>query len=94
MLEWFVIVTIGLYSTIEIVKPTYEYFGVPFLGNVWVNWFGVSYLIFAIYTLLFRILMKEQLLYQRRLASTRFWLFSVIATLIVVGPIINGKNLF
>ncbi|WP_225230079.1 hypothetical protein [Ureibacillus galli] len=49
--EIITLLAVGLLFTIYILKPIYKRFGIEFIGNVWVNWFGVSYLLFVLYTI-------------------------------------------
>nr|ACF35641.1 unknown [Lysinibacillus sphaericus] len=46
------------------------------MGNVWVNWFGVSYILFVMYTLIAALfLFKKSILFKQRLTSVFFGLF-------------------
>ncbi|MFK0524010.1 hypothetical protein ACINKY_17560 [Paenibacillus illinoisensis] len=42
---------IGFILTENVLTYIYEYYDIPFMGNVWVNWFGVSYFCFFICTI-------------------------------------------
>lgn len=41
---------IGFILTENVLGVIYEKFGISFMGNVWVNWFGLSYLLYFFYT--------------------------------------------
>lgn len=86
---------VGFISTVYLLKPIYESLGINFMGNVWVNWFGFAYILFALYTLIMAFfIFKESDFFQRRLSSVRFWLFFVAASFVVFAPFITGENPF
>ena len=73
--EIFAILAIGLTFTIYVLQPIYESFGIKFMGNVWVNWFGMSYILFVFYTLIVALfLFKHSILFKQRRKSVLFWL--------------------
>ena len=93
--EIFVLLTIGLLITLYILKPVYEYYGISFIGNVWVNWFGVAYIFFVLYTLIFGLfIFKENHVYKQRLTSILFWLIFIGSNYVVFIPFITGENPF
>ncbi|MGY3715884.1 hypothetical protein ACWE42_10205 [Sutcliffiella cohnii] len=95
LVEITIMLAVGLLVTFTILKPIYEHFGIAFLGNVWVNWFGVSYLFFVFYTVIGRFLLcKNSVLFKHRINSVLFWLFFVGATYVVFIPFIKGENPF
>ena len=92
--EIFVLLTIGLLITFYILKPVYEYYGISFIGNVWVNWFGVAYIFFVLYTLIFGFIFKGNHVYKQRLTSILFWLLFIGSNYVVFIPFITGENPF
>ncbi|WP_054708249.1 hypothetical protein [Bacillus sp. JCM 19041] len=52
ILEVFAFLLIGFPFTIFVMQPIYESYGIPFMGNMWVNWFGIAYTLFVLYSLL------------------------------------------
>jgi hypothetical protein len=93
--EMFAFLVIGFIVTIKILGPIYEGFGVHFSGNVWVNWFGVSYILFVLYTIIVGLfLMKNERLFKQRLTSTFFWLLFIGSNYVVFIPFIKGENPF
>lgn len=52
LIEIIAISSVGLLFTVYILKPIYENFRILFIRNVWVNWFGVSYILFVLSTLI------------------------------------------
>ena len=93
--EIFVLLIVGLLITLYILKPVYEYYGITFIGNVWVNWFGVAYIFFVLYTLIFGLfIFKENHVYKQRLTSILFWLIFIGSNYVVFIPFITGENPF
>jgi hypothetical protein len=86
---------IGLLFTVYILSHIYENFGIQFTGNVWVNWFGVSYIFFVLYSLVFDLcISKESILYKQRISWTLFWLVFIASNYVVFIPFIKRENPF
>lgn len=95
LIEIIASLSIGLLFTIYILGPIYENFGILFTGNIWVNWFGVSYILFVLYTLIVGLcISKESILFKKRLASVFFWLTFIGSNYVVFIPFIKGENPF
>jgi len=94
LIEIIVILSIGLLFTLIILRPIYENFGIQFTGNVWVNWFGVSYILFVLYSLIGLYISKESTLFRKRLTSVFFWLIFIGSNYVVFIPFIKGENPF
>ncbi|MFJ9462236.1 hypothetical protein [Viridibacillus arvi] len=95
IIEIIVILSIGLLFTIYILRPIYENFGIQFTGNVWVNWFGVSYILFVLYSLIVGLVIsRESILFKQRLTSVLFWLIFIGSNYVVFIPFIKGGNPF
>lgn len=78
LIEITVILSIGLLFTVNILRPIYENFGIQFTGNLWVNWFGVSYILYVLYSLIVSLcIYKESILFKQRLRSILFWLIFI-----------------
>ncbi|MFJ7889255.1 hypothetical protein ACIQYL_14345 [Lysinibacillus xylanilyticus] len=89
------LLAIGLLFTVYVLKPIYEGFGINFMGNVWVNWFGVSYILFVLYTLIVALfLFKNSILFKQRLTSVFFWLIFIGVNYVVFIPFVKGENPF
>lgn len=86
---------VGFICTIYLLKPIYESFGIDFMGNVWVNWFGFAYILYALYTLIMAFfILKQSDFFKQRLSSVTFWLFFVVANIVLFAPFIKGENPF
>ena len=94
LIEIIAILSIGLLFTVYILKPIYENFGIQIIGNVWVIWFGVSYILFFFYTLIVFCISNERFLIKKRLTSVFFWLTFFGANYVVFIPFIKGENPF
>lgn len=89
------ILLMGFLLTELLLWPIYEKYGIPFTGNVWVNWLGVSYLLFVAYTLIVGLyILKKSLLFKKRRTSILFWLLFVASNYVVFIPFIKGENPF
>lgn len=95
LIEIIAILSIGSLFTAYILRPIYENFGIQFTGNVWVNWFGVSYILFVLYSLIVGLcISKESVLFKKRLTSVLFWLIFIGSNYVVFMPFIKGENPF
>mgnify|MGYP003434814689 CR=1 FL=1 len=95
LIEIFALLLIGLLFTLYILRPIYENYGISFSGNVWVNWFGVAYIFFVLYTLIFGLfIFKGNNLFKQRLTSVIFWLLFIGSNYVVFIPFITGENPF
>ena len=95
LIEIFALLLIGLLFTLYILRPIYENYGISFSGNVWVNWFGVAYIFFVLYTLIFGLfIFKGNNLFKQRLTSVIFWLLFIGSNYVVFIPFIKGENPF
>ncbi|MEQ6855907.1 hypothetical protein AAHH17_15610 [Lysinibacillus capsici] len=95
LLEIIVILSIGLLFTTYILRPIYENFGIQFTGDVWVNWFGLSYILFVFYSLIVGIfIFQESNIFKQRRTSVLFWLIFIGSNYVVFIPFIKGENPF
>jgi hypothetical protein len=93
--ELFTLLAAGFLVTVCMLKPAYENYGIEFMGNVWVNWFGVTYLLFVFYTLIAGLFIaKGSLLYNQRMSSIFFWLLFLGSNYVVFVPFLKGENPF
>ena len=94
LLEIIVILLIGLLFTTSILRPIYENFGIQFTGNVWVNWFGLSYILFVLYSLIVGLfIFRENILFKQRRTSVLFGSFYWFE-LCSFYPFYKGENPF
>lgn len=95
ILELTTFLVVGLLATLYVLSDIYESVGIEFIGNVWVNWFGVSYFLFVIYTIITGLLLKEYTDYFiQRLKSRIFWLLFIGSMYIIFIPFVKGDNPF
>lgn len=86
---------IGFILTEKVLRVIYESFGIAYTGNVWVNWFGVSFLLYFFYTMIRRgFIHYKNKLYKERTSSIIFWLFFLASLYVVFIPFIKGENPF
>ncbi|AEI40518.1 hypothetical protein [Paenibacillus mucilaginosus] len=92
-IELIIAFIIGLILTINVLPPVFEYFGIDFTGNVWVNWFGVSILLFSLSSIV-RWKIKKTNLLNERITSILFWLLFAASVYVVFIPFVKGENPF
>ncbi|MBP3950913.1 hypothetical protein [Bacillus suaedae] len=94
-IELLFFLVLGLYLTSDFAGRFYGSYGIEFMGNIWVNWFGISYFLFVIYTIIMGVfLFKEVTFYKRLLRSNIFWLLFIVSIYIILVPFIKGENPF
>lgn len=87
--------SIGFIVTYYFLSMIYEQNGIGFYGNVWVNWFGVSFLIYFIYTVIAGLFInKKNDVFITRIKSTSFWVLFIVSLYVVFIPFIKGMNPF
>jgi len=89
-----IFLVVGYIFTVSILSVIYENIGVLFRGNVWVNWFGVSYLFFFLYTVTRYMFNKDYHLMKNRMTSILFWILFLVSVYVIVIPFIKGQNPF
>ena len=95
LLKVIVYLCVGLLLTVGVLQGIYERFGIPFQGEVWVNWFGVSYLVYFFVTMIYGIwIHPKNDKFQRRVRSIFFWVLFVGAVYVVGVPFWKGENPF
>ncbi|MBS4171724.1 hypothetical protein KHA87_00395 [Bacillus sp. FJAT-49736] len=86
--------SIGLLCTVYILRPVYENNGIQFTGNVWVDWFGVSYILFVLFSLIVGLCISKESIYKQRLTSIIFWFIFIGSNYVVFIPFLKEENLF
>lgn len=95
MFKILIFLVIGFFLTQYGLKRTYESFGISFTGDVWVNWFGVSYLLFFLYTITIGIFINKNNNSSKNLKSSFFfWLLFIGSIYVIFIPFIKGENPF
>ncbi|RNA67115.1 hypothetical protein [Alteribacter keqinensis] len=93
--EAFIFLGLGLVVTLLVLRDIYEGFGIMFLGNTWVTWFAVSFLLFAVYSLAAKfVFVKSNEFYRKRIRSISFLVGFAGALYIVTVPFFKGELLF
>jgi hypothetical protein len=94
-LKILVFLVIGFILTTNVLSGIYENFGISFTGDVWVNWFGVSYLLYFLYTIIRGLLInKLNQFFKERITSISFWVLFIGSVYVVFIPFIKGENPF
>lgn len=83
---------IGFFLTEKVLSNVYEHAGIAYSGNIGVVWFGVSFILFCLYTLLRTyIFAKNSPLLNERITSLTFWVVFICSVYFVVSPFIRGE---
>ncbi len=94
-IELLFFLALGFYLTISIASNFYGKYGIEFMGNIWVNWFGISYFIFGVYVAIMGLfLLRDVKFYNQFLKSKVFWLLFVGSIYIILVPFFKGENPF
>lgn len=92
LLEMIIFLTVGFLLTDNVLKNVYERVGISFIGNVWVVWFGLSFFLFGLYTIVLSFLVsKESQLLKERLSSKTFWIIFTASIIGVFIPFVIGR---
>ncbi|KHF41254.1 hypothetical protein [Halalkalibacter okhensis] len=94
-IELLFFLALGFYLTVSVAEAFYGSFGIEFTGNIWVNWFGISFFLFVIYTVIMGLfLFKHVGFYRKFLELKLYWVLCCVAIYIIVIPFIRGENPF
>lgn len=86
---------LGFILTEKILRVIYTNNGIAYSGNTWVNWFGVSFLLYFFYTMIrVAINRNNREGYKERTSSIIFWLLFLASLYVVFIPFIKGENPF
>ncbi|KAB7668716.1 hypothetical protein [Bacillus sp. B1-b2] len=90
-IEIILFLVVGFLLTDNVLKNVYESAGIRFMGNVWVVWFGLSFMLLGLYTVVLSFVSKESRLLKERLTSKTFWLIVIASTVGVFIPFFIGE---
>ncbi|ARK32365.1 hypothetical protein [Halalkalibacter krulwichiae] len=93
-IEILLFLIVGFFLTTNLAATIYGSYGIVFTGNVWVNWFGISFFLFVVYAMIMGALFKEVKYYKAFLQSKIFWLAFVVSIYIIFVPFVKGENPF
>ncbi len=88
LIEIFLFLLVGFLLTENLLKHVYENAGIRYIGNVWVVWFGLSFMLLGLYTIVLSFFRK---LHKERLTSKTFWAVTIASLIGVFVPFILGK---
>ncbi|MGM0830270.1 MAG: hypothetical protein ACQEU4_18765 [Bacillota bacterium] len=92
IIEIILFLVVGFLLTDNVLKNVYESSGIRFIGNVWVVWFGLSFMLFGLYTIVLSFFVsKESRLLKERLTSKTFWVIVIASTVGVFVPFFIGE---
>lgn len=95
IIEIILFLIVGFLVTDNVLRNVYESAGISFIGNVWVVWFGLSFILFGLYSIaLFFFVSKENQLLKERLSSITFWLIVIASIVGVFVPFFKGEMPF
>lgn len=95
LLESITFLISGFLFTYYVISKIYNYVGIDVFGNIWVNWFGVSYFFFVLHTIIASLFIKKIAIYlTQRLKSKIFWFLFVVSIYTILIPFVIGRNPF
>lgn len=95
LLELLLFWIIGFFLTLNVLNRIFESNNIEFLGNLWINWFGIAYFLFVLYSITAYLLTRKNIdYYKGRMRSIIFWLLFIGSIYIVFIPFFKGENPF
>ncbi len=91
IIEIILFLVVGFLLTDNVLKNVYESAEIRFMGNVWVVWFGLSFMLFGLYTIVLSFVLKESRLLKERLISKTFWVIVIASIFGVFVPFFIGE---
>ncbi|MGF2614422.1 hypothetical protein FZC84_14340 [Rossellomorea vietnamensis] len=91
IIEIILFLVFGFLLTENFLKNIYEGAGIRFIGNVGVVWFGLSFMLFGLYTIILSSVAKESRLLKERLTSKTFWVIVIASAIGVFVPFFLGE---
>lgn len=91
LIEIIIFLVVGFLLTDKVLKNIYESAGIRFIGNVWVVWFGLSFMLFGLYTIILFYALKESRLLKERLSSKTFWIIMIASAIGIFIPFVLGE---
>jgi hypothetical protein len=91
IIEIILFLVVGFLLTDNVLKNVYEGAGIRYIGNVWVVWFGLSFMLFGLYTILLSFVSKESRLLKERISSKTFWGIVIASSVGVFVPFFIGE---
>ncbi|MBH0173888.1 hypothetical protein IHV09_09975 [Fictibacillus sp. 23RED33] len=92
IIEILVFLLIGFFLTENVLRNVYENVGIAYLGNVGIVWFGLSFFLFCIFTLIcYSFLGKKSPMLKDRITSLTFWIVFVASAYAVFIPFAKGE---
>ena len=92
VIEIIIFLVLGFFLSDNILRRIYEGFDIAYMGNIWTVWFGLSFLLFCIFTLFRRfILSNKSLLLEEHISSITFWIIFILSIYGVFSPFVTGE---
>ena len=92
IIEIVVFLVTGFFLSDTVLRRIYEAFDIAFMGNIWTVWFGLSFLLFCIFTLFRRfILVNKSPVLVGRISSVTFWIVFILSIYGVFSPFVTGE---
>jgi len=90
--EIIIFLALGFFLSDNVLRRIYEGFDIAYMGNIWTVWFGLSFILFCLFTLFRRfILSNNSLLLEERITSITFWIIFILSIYGVFSPFVTGE---
>lgn len=92
IIEIMIFFVVGFFLSDNVLRRIYEGFDIAYMGNIWTVWFGLSFLLFCLFTLFRRFVLSNQsLLLKERITSVTFWIVFILSVYAVFSPFVTGE---
>ena len=92
VIEIIIFLALGFFLSDNVLRRIYEGFDIEYMGNIWTVWFGLSFILFCLFTLFRRfILSNNSLLLEERITSITFWIIFILSIYGVFSPFVTGE---
>lgn len=92
IVEIVIFLIIGFFLSEKVLNGIYESMDIPYIGNLGIIWFGVSFLLFSLYTVFQNfILAKKSPVLKGRISSITFWFVFLLSVYAIISAFVRGE---
>lgn len=92
VIEIIIFLFVGYFLSELVLSEIYESAGIPYVGRIGVIWFGISFVLFCVYTLFRSYFLKQQTpILKDRISSATFKFVFLLSLIAVFYPFVFGQ---
>ena len=92
IIEVIIFLVLGFFLSDTVLKRIYEGFDIAYMGNIWTVWFGLSFILFCLFTLFRRFIWtNKSAVLEERITSITFWIIFILSIYGVFSPFVTGE---